>query len=70
MSVDEHEEVAGLVERAMFHSLVAISVCPFRCAAEIPMPSHSNCAMLRTASGGSSVQTRRLSGTRMVMMVW
>ena len=51
VSIDEHEEVVGSVERTEVDSGAAVSVCPFRCAAEIPMPNHSRRAMLRTASG-------------------
>ena len=51
VSIDEHEEVVGSVERTEVGSGAAVSVCPFRCAAEIPMPNHSRRAMLRTASG-------------------
>ena len=56
VSIDEHEEVVGSVERVMVGSGAAVSVCPFRCAAGIPMPNHSRRAMLRNASGA---QTQR-----------
>ena len=51
VSIDEHEEVVGSVERTEVDSGAAVSVCPSRCAAEIPMPNHSRRAMLRTAFG-------------------
>ena len=51
VTVDEHEEVVGSVERVMVDSGAAVSVCPFRYAAEIPVSNHSRRAMLRTASG-------------------
>ena len=53
----EHDrEVVGSVERVMLGSGAAVSVCPLRCAAGIPMPNHSRRAMLRNASGA---QTQR-----------
>ena len=51
VSLDEHEEAVGSVERVMVNSEAAVSVCPFGCALEIPMSNHSMRATLRTASG-------------------
>ena len=51
LSLDEHEEVVGSIERVMVDSGAAVSVCPFGYAPEIPMSNHSRRATLRTASG-------------------
>ena len=51
VSLDEHEEMVGSVERGMVDSGAAVSVCPFGYAPGIPMSNHSRRATLRTASG-------------------
>ena len=70
VSLDEHEDMVGSFERVMVDTGAAVSVCPFGYAPEIPMSNHSRRATLRTASGAQSMQGRRQSSMRTVMVVW
>ena len=51
VSLDDHEEIVGSIERVMVDSGAAVSVCSLGYAPEVPMSNHSRRATLRTASG-------------------
>ena len=41
VSLDDHEEMVGSIERVMVDSGAAVSVCPLGYAPEVPMSNHS-----------------------------
>ena len=54
MSLDDHEEMVGSIERVMVDSGAAVSVCPLGGATEVPMSNHSRRARLRIAFGAQT----------------
>ena len=54
VSLADHEEMVGSMERVMVDGGAAVSVCPLECAPEVPMSNHSRRATLRTASGAQT----------------
>ena len=51
VSLDDHEEMVGSIERVMVDGGAAVAVCPLGKALEVSMSDHSRRATLRTASG-------------------
>ena len=51
MSLDDHEEMVGSIERVIVGSGDAVSVCPLGYAFEVPMSNHFRRATHRAASG-------------------
>ena len=41
VSLDDHEEMVGSIERVMVDSEAVVSVCPLGHAPEVPMSNHS-----------------------------
>ena len=54
MSLDDHEDMVGSIERVMVDSGAAVSVCPHGCAFAVPMSNDLRRATLRTASGAQT----------------
>ena len=68
VSLDDHEEMVGSIERVMADSGAAVSVCLLGNVPEVPMSNHSRRATLRTVSGAQR-QHAGADVTRLVVAV-
>ena len=58
VSLDDHEEMVGLIEQVMVDSGAAVSLCSLGYALEVPMFNHPRRATLRTAFGAQHARQK------------